>query len=127
MNEILVNVLSIIVTSVVLPVIAYVSVKVTQFLNNKIKSDKTRDIISQIDSIIRSNVSAVYQTYVQKLKEDGKFDVEAQNYALRHAKERILDELSSDIKEYIFQTYGDLSAWLTTQIETCIYQFKNHF
>jgi hypothetical protein len=68
MNEILINVISVVVTSVVLPLITFAGVKLTQWLNTKIKNEKAKQLLAGITDIITSNVASVFQTYVEALK-----------------------------------------------------------
>lgn len=59
------------------------------------------------------------------LKKNGTFDLESQKIALTKAKDEALAQMTDDIKEYITKNYGDLEAWLTTQIEATINILKN--
>ena len=125
MNEIVINVISIIVTSVVLPVITYAGIKLTEWLNTKIKDEKSKAILNNISEVILNNVATVFQTYVEALKKENQFDSKAQNNALRLAKERIIKELNDEELVYISDKYGDANTWLNTQIESTIYKLKN--
>jgi hypothetical protein len=73
--------------------------------------------MEEVNQIVTSNVAYVFQTYVDNLKKKDKFDDKAQNYALRYAQEKILNELSEVAKEYILENYGDINVLITTQIE----------
>lgn len=124
MNEIVVNVIAVVVTSVVIPLVTLLGAKLTQWINGKIKDDETKKVIEEINQIISSNVSFVFQTYVENLKKKDKFDDKAQSYALRYAQEKILNDLGDIAKEYILEHYGDMNGWITTQIEAKIYSLK---
>ena len=124
MNEIVASIIGVIVTSVVVPLITLLGAKLTQWINGKIKNEETRKIIEKVNQIVTSNVAYVFQTYVNNLKKKYKFDDKAQNYALRYAQEKILNELSEVAKEYILEHYGDINGWITTQIESTIYTYK---
>lgn len=125
MNEIVASIIGVVVTSVVVPLITLLGAKLTQWINGKIKSEETRKIMEEVNQIITSNVVYVFQTYVDNLKKKDKFDDKAQNYAFRYAQEKILNELSEVAKEYILEHYGDINGWITTQIESTIYTYKN--
>jgi hypothetical protein len=125
MNEIVVSIIGVVVTSVVVPLITLLGAKLTQWINGKIKNEETRKIMEEVNQIVTNNVAYVFQTYVDNLKKKDKFDDKAQNYALRYAQEKILNELSEVAKEYILEHYGDINGWITTQIESTIYTYKN--
>lgn len=124
MNEIVVNVIAVVVTSVVIPLITLLGAKLTQWINGKIKDDETKKVVEKINQIVSTNVSYVFQTYVDNLKKKDKFDDKAQSYALRYAHEKILNDLGDIAKEHILEHYGDINGWITTQIESTIYLLK---
>ncbi|MDX9808127.1 MAG: hypothetical protein RBS87_06195 [Acholeplasma sp.] len=124
MNEIVVNVIAVVVTSVVIPLITLLGAKLTQWINGKIKDDETKKVVEEINQIVSTNVSYVFQTYVENLKKKDKFDEKAQNYALRYAQEKILNDLGNLAKEHILEHYGDINGWIITQIESTIYNLK---
>ncbi|MDD4156998.1 MAG: hypothetical protein PHY08_10545 [Candidatus Cloacimonetes bacterium] len=124
MNEIVASIIGVVVTSVVVPLITLLGAKLTQWINGKIKNEETGKIIEEVNQIVTSNVAYVFQTYVDNLKKKDKFDDKAQNYALRYAQEKILNELSEVAKEYILENYGDINGWIITQIESTIYEMR---
>lgn len=124
MNEIVVNVIAVVVTSVVIPLVTLLGAKLTQWINGKIKDDETKKVVEEINQIVSTNVSFVFQTYVENLKKKDKFDDKAQSYALRYAQEKILNDLGDIAKEHILEHYGDINGWITTQIESTIYLLK---
>jgi hypothetical protein len=126
MNEIIMNVISVLVTSIVLPLITFLGIKLTSWLNTKIKSEKERALLTGITEVVTRNVASRFQTFVESLKKLNKFDDKAQSNALRYAKEQILKELSDEAIEYISDNFKDVNSWLTTQIESTIYNFKNN-
>ena len=69
-----------------------------------------------IDTVTRC-VIATNQTYVDTLKKEGKFDIEAQ-------KEAFNKTLNADAKQYIIEATGDLNTYLTELIESLVYQNK---
>jgi len=124
MNEIVASIIGIVVTSVVVPLITLLGAKLTQWINGKIKNEETRKTMEEVNQIVTSNVAYVFQTYVDNLKKKDKFKDKAQNYALRYAQEKIPNELSEVAKEYILENYGDINVWITTQIESTIFNYK---
>ncbi len=125
MNEILINVLSIIVTAVIIPLISYLGVRLSTYLNNKIKDENAKRMLNEATQIVLNATRVVFQTYVEALKEKGEFSTDAQLIALGKAKTIALSEMSEDIKNFITKNYGDLTNWITNQIEASINVLKN--
>ena len=125
MNEIILNIISVVVTAVILPLISYAGTRLISYLNSKIKDEKARELLTQATGVVTNAVRAVFQTYVESLKKSGNFGAEAQLEALNKAKEIALSQLSEEVKEYITTNYGDINNWLTTQIEATINLIKN--
>ena len=124
MNEILLNVLSVVVTAVVIPLISFLGYKLTQFLNSKIKDEKARRLINQANEIVLNAVRSVFQTYVETLKTSGGFNADAQAIAFNKAKAIITSELTEELKAFLTENYGDLTNWITNSIEAAIYNLK---
>jgi hypothetical protein len=125
MNEILLNILSVVVTAVILPLISYIGVRLTSYLNNKIKDEKARVLLTKATEVVTNATRCVFQTYVESLKADGKFTKESQIIALNKAKGLALAQLGGDVKKYIEDNYGDINEWLGIQIEASINCLKN--
>ena len=117
MNEILLNVLSCIVTAVIIPLITLLGSKLIKWISSKIDNEKTSKYIAEATTIVLDAVKCVFQTYVEALKKEGNFGKDAQLIALNKAK-------SEDIKNYIKTNFGDVDTWITTQIEASINTLK---
>jgi hypothetical protein len=104
----------------------WLSAYLVQLINSKIKDKNIAKWLSQITQIVLSVVKQVYQTYVEALKANGTFNADAQKEALNKAIVEIESELSTDAKKFITDNYGDMEAWLKTQIESVIYTLKNN-
>lgn len=124
MNEMLINIISVLVTAVVIPVISLLGAKLVSWLSTKIKNEKVNKMIKTATEIVVSVVKTVFQTYVDALKKEGKFDKESQILALTKAKDIALSQMTEDVKEFIQTNYGELDLWLTTQIEATINTLK---
>lgn len=124
MNEMLINIISVLVTTVVIPVISLLGAKLVSWLSTKIKNEKANKMIKTATEIVVSAVKTVFQTYVDALKKEGKFDKESQILALTKAKDIALSQMTEDVKEFIQTNYGELDLWLTTQIEATINTLK---
>jgi len=124
-NDIIVSIISIVVTTVVLPLITLGGTRLIQFLNQKIKDEKTRTIMTGLTSIIERAVRSVFQTYVESLKKNNTFNKEAQAKALDLATTEVKRQLTDETANFIKQTYGDVNTFITSQIEATINTLKN--
>ena len=125
MNEIIINIISVVVTSIVLPLISIAGAKLIQFINSKIKNNKAADLLTTATTIVINAVRSVFQTYVEALKKEGSFNKDAQIIALNKAKDIALTQMTDEVKEYLVTTYGSLDSWLDTNIEATINVLKN--
>ena len=125
MNDILLNVLSVTVSAVVVPVIGFLGYKLTQWLNSKVKDDRAKALLNRANEIVIDAARTVFQTYVEALKKEGSFDAKAQEAALGKAKAIVLSELTEELKSFVADNYGDLMSWVTNAIEASIYKLKN--
>lgn len=125
MNEIIINIISVVVTSIVLPLISIAGAKLIQFINSKIKNNKAADLLTTATTIVINAVRSVFQTYVEALKKEGSFNKDAQIIALNKAKDIALTQMTDEVKDYLITTYGSLDSWLDTNIEATINILKN--
>jgi hypothetical protein len=125
MNEILINIISVVVTSIVLPLLSIAGAKLVQLINSKINNNKAANFLSTATTIIINAVRTVFQTYVEALKKEDKFDEASQKLALLKARDIALNQMTDDVKNYITSTYGDLDTWINTNIEATINILKN--
>ena len=125
MNEIIINIISVVVTSIVLPLISIAGAKLIQFINSKIKNNKAADLLTTATTIVINAVRSVFQTYVEALKKEGSFNKDAQINALNKAKDIALTQMTDEVKNYLVTTYGSLDSWLDTNIEATINILKN--
>ena len=120
-QNILFSVLGVILTGIV----TIVMKKLTSWLGAKTENAQFTKILSNALGVVESTVKATYQTYVGELKDKNMFDTTAQKTALNRAKDTILLQLSSNAKRYITDAYGDVEVWITSNIESAIYNLKN--
>ena len=125
MNEILINIISVVVTSIVLPLLSIAGAKLVQLINSKINNNKATNFLSTATTIIINAVRSVFQTYVEALKKEDKFDEASQKLALLKARDIALNQMTDDVKNYITSTYDDLDTWINTNIEATINILKN--
>ena len=86
----------------------------------KVDNDTADKYIQMITETVVNCVIATNQTYVESLKADGKFDLEAQKVAFQKTLDAVLAVLSEDSKEYISTAFSDVETYLTTLIESAV-------
>ena len=126
MNEIILNIISVVVTAVILPLISYAGARLITWLNAKIKDENAKQQLIVATDIVTNAVRSVFQTYVEALKKNGTFDKESQKVALIKAKNDALAQMTDETKKYITKNYGNLETWIITQIESTINILKNN-
>lgn len=125
MNQILLNVLAAVTTCIILPLISFLGIKLSQWLSTKIKDEKAKALFTKATEIVTNAVRTTFQTYVESLKNSGSFGKDEQLIALNKAKQIITSELTEELKAFISENYGDLQKWITNQVEATIYKLKN--
>jgi hypothetical protein len=97
----------------------FISMKAEE-MKQKTSNETAQKYISMASETIMACVLATNQTYVESLKAQGKFDKEAQEVAFNKTLEAVLLLMNDEVKEYITEVFGDLNAYLTTQIEAAV-------
>lgn len=114
---------------VLTPILAALVAIAIKFINAKAnaliaktKSDTLKKYIGMLDSTIETCIVATNQTYVDALKEEGRFDAEAQRKALEKTKTKVLEILDGEAVTYLTEFYGDLNVIVEQKIEQYINQ-----
>ena len=94
-------------------------------LNSKIKDQKLRTFLTKFTEIVTRCVKSLTQTTVQGLKKDGKFDSEAAKKVKEECINLIKAQLAPDMIEFIKNNFGDVTEYISTQIESFILDCKN--
>ena len=104
--------------------VAFLKAKKEEILA-KIATNRTQEekelaskYLSMVEKTVTDCVMATNQTYVDSLKQEGKFDSEAQKTAFNKTLDAVLAILTDDAKEYLTQIFGDLNVYLTNLIES---------
>ena len=90
----------------------------------QVDSDIAAKYIGLLEQTIIDCVIATNQTYVNSLKEQGKFDMEAQKVAFEKTYTAVMEILTEDAKEYLGYAFGDLKVYVTNKIEATVTQVK---
>lgn len=111
----------------VIPLLGILTTYVVQLLQTKTKEIKQKaeyDKVAKYNAMILQTIQdclvATNQTYVNSLKEQDKFDLNAQKTALKQTYNAVLVMLSKEIKDYITETSGDLETYIIQLIESQI-------
>jgi hypothetical protein len=104
--------------------VAYLKAKKEEILA-KIVTNKTQEekelmskYLDMVEKTVTNCVMTTNQTYVDSLKQEGKFDADAQKIAFDRTLDAVLAILSEDAKIYLTQIFGDLNVYLTNLIES---------
>lgn len=97
-------------------VIALVRAKIQEMKENK-EDVLYHKYLDMLNDTIADCVLATTQTYVEALKKEGKFDLEAQKIAFTRTYENVMAILADEAKEYLQTAIGDLSAYVENMIE----------
>lgn len=100
-------------------IIKWINVKSDQIQKNN-DNALANKYIQMLTDTINSCVIATNQTYVESLKKQGKFDVEAQKQAFAQTTQAVLTILSQEAKDYLANIYGDLDKYISEKIEASV-------
>lgn len=96
--------------------VAYVDAKMKNLAAAQ-ENEMYAKYIDMLNSTIQNAVITTNQTYVDALKADGKFDLEAQKAAFEKTFAAVMSVLSADAIKYFNELYGDAQLYITNLIE----------
>lgn len=96
---------------------AWIQIKINELTDQKNDATFTKYMTLLQDTVI-SCVIATNQTYVDALKEQGKFDAEAQKIAFQKTYDSVMQILTEDAVKYLNEALGDLDKYVNTMIES---------
>jgi hypothetical protein len=103
--------------SIVIPVAISV---LTYFAKKYVDEKVNNEQLKKAADIIATAVNSVQQTYVDDLKKNGDFTLEAQKKALEKAKNQALNLMNDKVTSAIQNNYGDIEKFVITTIEGII-------
>ncbi|MBP3536943.1 MAG: hypothetical protein J6J93_05310 [Muribaculaceae bacterium] len=91
--------------------------KASKKISDEIDSEQLRCAVNEAADAVATAVSYTSQTYVDALKKDGIFDVEAQKKALQTSLDMTISLLSVTTISILGSVYGDYEKYLLGKIE----------
>lgn len=86
-------------------------------LKQQTDSELAKKYLDMLDNTITDCVIAMNQTYVNSLKQQRKFDSEAQKKAFTDVYNKVIAILGQDAIEYLNSAVGDLNEYISSKIE----------
>lgn len=109
---------------VVFPLLGIGTTYLIVLINTKIKelkkksdNDLEKKYLDMLNNTITDCVLATNQTYVNELKKQGKFDMDAQKIAFQKTYENVMALLTDEAKKYLSEALGDLQTYVNNKIE----------
>lgn len=109
---------------VVFPLLGIGTTYLIVLINAKIKelkkqsdSDLEKKYLDMLNNTIVDCVLATNQTYVNELKKQDKFDLDAQKIAFQKTYENVMALLTDEAKKYLSEALGDLQTYVNNKIE----------
>lgn len=98
-------------------IIALLNAKKQELIEST-ENELAKKYLEMLDKTITDCVLATNQTYVEALKKQGSFDMEAQKEAFQQSYNAVFALLSDEAKEYLNEAIKDLGYYVTTKIES---------
>ena len=96
----------------------------TAWVGKYLKNASALKLLDNLKQTIMDIVEQTNENFVNSLKEQGKFDADAQKLAWEMSKEQIMEILNDSTKNAILLIYGDLDAWINSQIIGSVTELK---
>ena len=100
--------------------VSWISTKAEE-LKTKINNELYNKYIDMLNQTVTNCVMTTQQTYVDSLKKQGKFDLEAQKKAFEDTYKAVLELLPSEAWNYLQSISLDLNEYIKSMIETRVY------
>jgi len=111
-----------------LPILVGFIVKtINSFFNlfkEKTANEQIQRQLENAESAVENAVNYVSQTYVNELKRQESFGIDAQKIAFEKTKMLAVDMINTESQSLIQGVYGEFDTWLKAKIESTV--AKNH-
>ena len=91
--------------------ISFIQGKINE-ANAKTDNELAQKYLTMFGNTVTQCVLATNQTYVEALKKEGKFDLEAQKKAFEMTKDAIIMILQGEVLDYISEIISDLDTYI---------------
>lgn len=115
----------------IIPLLGLLTKYLISWLNKKNKQLETeidnelfQKYFNMTNETIHQCVIAMNQTYVNSLKNQNKFDSEAQKKAFSEVYKNVMNILGEEAVVYLNNAVGDLNAYITSRIENEVKENK---
>lgn len=88
-----------------------------KYLTERTDDALMQKYLAEVSDAVQTAVSLVNQTYVDSLKQAGKFDKNAQRLALDQAYIKAEQMLTAEAREFLVRAYGDLDSYIISKVE----------
>ena len=112
---------------VLIPLLGYVAVCIRSWIKAKIaevqektKNELVKKYTDLLDTTIYECIMATNQTYVEALKKENLFSIEAQKKAFQLTYDAVFSILTEEALKYLGEAIKDLNAYVTNKIEAQI-------
>jgi len=102
----------------------WLATALTNSLNKKAKDKRNAELQTRTFNIITDAVKQTYQEFVETLKENEKFDEDAQKEAKERTIALIKSQLTTELQEFIADNFGEVDPWINNKIEAVLYDLK---
>lgn len=97
----------------------------TKLINNRIKNENAKRVLSNALDIIVDGVTYVHQVYVEGVKGTDLWDDNARKSANKLAIDYVQKNLPKEAEKFIQTSGKDVEEWIQQQIEIAIQKNKN--
>lgn len=111
------EIITLITNSIIVPLLIWGLSEFKKYLKEKSQSDKLDFIVELACGAVKDAVMAANQTYVNELKEDGKFNEEEQLKAFAKVKANVMKTLGEGGEALLRQAVGDVNEFINNKIE----------
>ena len=122
------DILGLVITIVVPVIVTFIGFGVQALCKKfsaQTENEVVESILQEIYARVNDAVDYVNQTYVDALKREGKFDLDAQKKAFQTAYNTIIETLSAEALSYIESISGETNKLLEVLIESSVRLHKN--
>lgn len=124
LNTILTQVIEIVIATLTTVVVSVLLPKLRDYITSKIGNEKFKAAISEIETVVATSVQYVNQTLVEDLKKNNKWDAASQKEAFELALKTVMENLSTETKDYLSTNSDNIVNTLTKYIEAAVNKEK---